>query len=166
MRHASYLLVILTAVLVFVVFGIFLLERSRPENKFGYADKIQSLHVALANLQLEIDAIHNQNEFNNVSVFSSQPIWRLENKVTSRQEQTQRDAASLTDSTLQRKENKQERSVEANISKRAVIFTMDSIGSYEKNSLSGGAAGTSTDLLQHPRQNNSIMHSEFRSQVN
>lgn len=90
-------------------------------------EKLRILNTSLSNLQLELNRINfkinsvikpeisNQNEINNVVDVSFTKV--IENRVTA--------VVSKRKSMI----------------KKVIIFTMDSISSYEKNSLSGGAAG-------------------------
>jgi len=134
MKFTTYMLVVLAVVLAFVIFSIMaaLVEKSRRETTPPFIDKMKSLHTALANLQHEIDVIHHQ------TVQQDQTVQQV---ATSNSELASRP------SKLKPMPNEHRISHEsAHISvhkalKRAVIFTMDSIGSYERNSLSGGAAG-------------------------
>lgn len=88
-------------------------------------DPTEKLHFALENLRHELRMVHNrQNQTPNVPQLVTE--------------------VSLAPKSVHLKVSNEKSDAEmnsSNPSKSVVIFTMDSISSYENNSLSGGAAG-------------------------
>lgn len=137
MKFTSYMLVILAAVLTFVIFNIMvaMVEKSRRVSNPANSDKMKRLHIALANLQIEIDTIQHldvqQNAVANLGPASGASKPKpIPHHILAKEGAGEHNMGHEFVNRVIHK-----------ALKRAVIFTMDSIGSYEKNSLSGGAAG-------------------------
>lgn len=143
MKFASYVLVVLAAGLVFVVFSMMtaLVDRTRQASSPADTEKINQLHIALANLQLEIESLHNRTAQHNISIRPG-TVWEGINTEAVRQPSAKLESTPARKTPQGRNIGHKTAVNEVNKgSKRALIFTMDSIGSYEKDSLSGGAAG-------------------------
>lgn len=119
--------------LLFTAFGWSgLVRQGGPKSN---KDPAEDLHVALENLRQELRRIHSAASANNShrmhTIPNLQPL-RAEG-LSSADENIAVHKTDFPTPVLKRAGSRAPKSV--------VIFTMDSIGSYEKNSLSGGAAG-------------------------
>ena len=147
--------VILFVIVVFTISVLFL-EKS-TEGKDGHVekDKLRAIQTALANLQSELHSVKND--------FLDKEKYQAELRTTSPNVASNHSGVVVPRGDKSSPENmvKKVTSPIRALTKRAIIFTMDSIGSYEENSLAGGAAGIS--LSTAPYFSFCFQHSERSS---
>ena len=128
--------VILFVIVVFTISVLFL-EKS-TEGKDGHVEKekLRAIQTALANLQNELHSV--KNDLLDKEKYQAELKTTNQNVVSNHS----RVVVPRGDKPLPEKMVKNIQPIRT-LTKRAIIFTMDSIGSYEENSLAGGAAGIS-----------------------
>lgn len=134
--------------MVFYVF-ISLVEKNRVKTAQIKSSKIENLHLAHETLQQELLSIqyqsiqlpHNMREIKDSHAMIPNNSFHVGQHETAMQTttngfKTTPNPAPIVGSTQSNDVSQRNKSL-----RRAIIFTMDSISSYEQNSMSGGAAG-------------------------
>lgn len=131
---ARTILIIVFVIVIFTISVSFVEKQKYGEKSIIEKEKLRGIQTALANLQNELHTIKDTlivkedggNEGKTIELYSGGNHTKL--------------LASRDYKILHENVHKTEQRIRP-ARKKAIIFTMDSISSYEKNSLAGGAAG-------------------------
>jgi len=128
-------LLFIFVVVVFTVSVLFLEGSKDEEDGHVEKEKLRDIQTALAKLQSELYNVKNEflDKVNDRAEVRSTSVDGVHNY-------TRVVVPTIEKSSIENKVDIKLSPIRTS-SRRAVIFTMDSIGSYEENSLAGGAAG-------------------------